>query len=924
MDIPEQYDDPALRARVKLLGELLGNVLRSQAKPGVYEQVEHLRTGFIALRQAEPAANASSLDELLKVIDGLDAETLMQVIRAFTIYFQLVNVVDEQYQHQRRRQQVAEGGKLWVGSFDEALASAAKAGASQQDIANLLEKLRYSPVFTAHPTEARSRTVMESLRRIFVLNGELDKNPASESKTTAALEREIQTLWKTEELRHQRPTAEDEIRNTLHYFKQSILAAVPTLYDNLQRALQRHLQTAVQPQAFLRFGSWVGGDRDGNPFVTADTTWYALRMQVREALGFYLSETQKLMDALSHARRWCTPSKTFEESLAADEAAHLQRHGVSPDRYADEPYRRKLYLMRGRLLAMDAQIRKELENRARHSRRASGGYRNAAEFIDELELIHASLCSHGDEAIANGDLARLITAAKVFRFTLAQLDLRQESPRHEEALAAVLLETGRFDDYASLNEDERMELLAELVQQPPAAPSLEFFNESVRQVLAPLQMTAQAQQLFGEDSFGAYVISMTHTASDVMEVMALAAIFGLNEWRAGEPYCAIRVSPLFETIDDLAHIKPVMQRLLADKTYRALLEASGGNQEVMLGYSDSCKDGGILASSWNLYKAQREVTALCAAEQVGCLLFHGRGGTVGRGGGPTHASILAQPPGTVNGQIKFTEQGEVIFYRYNNPETAVYELTVGVSGVIKQGLSSKESPAEYREVMARLASAGEAWYRNLTEQTEGFFDYFYEATPVKEIGALNIGSRPSHRKKAVRDKSSIRAIPWVFAWAQSRHTLPAWLGVGAALAEFQQQEANATEQLRAMAANWPYFANFLNNTQMALTKADMAIAKRYADLAENQTQAQAIYQAIKTEYERSREQILLITGEQELLAEVPAMALKLERRRPYLDPLNAIQSLLIQRCREQPDEALWKEALLRSINGIAAGMQNTG
>lgn len=912
-------EDFTLRARVKLLGKLLGNVIAEHARPGVFEVVEELRTGFIALRAGQENA-ADTLDALGSLIESLDAETLMQVIRAFAIYFQLVNVADELCQHRGRRRQVEGGGRLWVGSFDEALGCAVEAGMDAREMSQLLGQMRYNAVFTAHPTEAKSRTVMESLRRIFTSNEALELGESPE--VLDAISREIQILWKTEELRGQRPTAEDEIRNTLHYFHQSIFAAVPVLCRNLERALGRHFDQTVRFPPFLRFGSWVGGDRDGNPFVTVHTTWYALRMQIREVLGFYLRETDALMDELSHARRWCTPTPAFEEALAADEQAFLERTGALPERFSQEPYRRKLYLMRQRLQAMSRQVQQELENRARRSHRASGGYPSSQALVDDLKLIHASLCSHGDANIADRRLKDLIYAAEAFGFSLARLDIRQESPRHEEAVAALLRETGVCDDYEELDEALRMQVLGRVIRQPPEAPPMEFFSEPVRQVLEPIRMMAQAQNVFGDEVFGAYVISMAHAASDVLEVMALASVYRLTGWNADGAVCRIRISPLFETIQDLAHIRPVMQTLLGDPLYREMLDASGGDQEVMLGYSDSCKDGGILASSWNLYRAQREVTRLCQEQGVGCLLFHGRGGTVGRGGGPTHASILAQPPGTVNGRIKFTEQGEMIFYRYNNPETAVYELTVGVAGVIKHALKAEDAPQPFLDTMARLAEVGERCYRDLTEHTDGFFDYFYEATPVSDIGSMNIGSRPSHRRQAERGKSSIRAIPWVFAWSQSRHTLPGWLGVGSALEQITGEDPEALSRLRHMAREWPYFANFLNNTQMGLSKADMDIAARYAAMGGEQ--ARPIFEAIRAEYHRTREQILAITGQQELLGDDPVLARSLERRRPYLDPLNAIQTLLIQRCRQRPDDPVWKEALLRSINGIAAGMRNTG
>lgn len=922
-------EDFALRARVKLLGKLLGSVIAKHARPGVFEVVEELRTGYIRLRSPEDGDDTDALrKQLREQVEALDAETLIQVIRAFTLYFQLVNVAEELYRHRARRRQVAGGGPLWVGSFDHSLRQLAADGMEAKALSGLLGELWYQPVFTAHPTEAKSRTVMECLRRIFVLNNKLEHG--DDPALNEAMRLEIQTLWKTEELRTQRPTAEDEIRNTLHYFVQAIFEATPTVYRNLQRALDKQYDDPIRVPSVLRFGSWVGGDRDGNPFVTVNTTWFALRMQAREVLSLYLREISKLMDALSQSRRWCTPSEAFEQSLAEDDTSYVHRHGAPPERFAAEPYRRKLFLIRERLVAQHGQLQSELENRAPRSKRAPGGYLSAADFIADLQLIRDSLISHGDDDIAGGRLSDVIRLAESYGFALAPLDLRQESPRHEEALDAVLRETKVCEDYAALDEDARIALLLKVIEQPPGEPPLEFFSEDVRHVLNPIAMIRQASTVFGSNTFGAYVISMTHTASDVLEVLALAAIFGAVGKREDDNWFAdLRVAPLFETIADLERIEPVMDALLSQPVYQAVLQGMAGDgkpplQEIMLGYSDSCKDGGILASSWNLYQAQQRVTQLCKRHGVESMLFHGRGGTVGRGGGPTHASILSQPADTVDGRIKFTEQGEMIFYRYNNPETAVYELTVGMTGVLGHALRRDVVPDAHTDAMAFLAKKGEAYYRKLTEDTDGFYDYFYSATPVKEIGGLNIGSRPSHRKKADRGKYSIRAIPWVFAWAQSRHTLPAWLGVGTALQAFHAEHDNGVETLKSMAADWPYFANFLNNIQMALTKADMGLARAYMALADDQDAAQRVFGEIKAEYDRTCEQILAITGHEYLLGEDPTLARSLERRRPYLDPINEIQTVLLRRCREQPDDPRWLEGLLRSINGVAAGMRNTG
>lgn len=921
-----QEKDRALRARVRLFGQVLGQVIVRFARPGVFEVVERLRQGFIHLHReigdSDPEYAEAHRADLIDTIHRLDVDTLTQVVRAFSIYFQLVNIAEELSLHQDRRQQVARGGRLWVGSFNDTLNQLHDGNLPPAEVSRLLGELCYRPVFTAHPTEAKQRTVLECLRRIFTLAETLDE---SNDEHIRQLRIEIQTLWRTEEIRDQRPTAEDEIRNTLHYFSHSLLAAVPRVYHNLDRSLQaQYPDYNIRYGNLIRFGSWVGGDRDGNPYIGASTTVYALRMQIREALHHYINEINKLIDELSHSRHWCKPSPAFEEALKDAQVSYRWIHGQNLERFAEEPYRQRLFLMRERLHAMVEQLQRELENRTLTSKRAAEGYADPQEMVRDLEVMRQSLISHGDDDIAASRLTDLIRLVQTFGFTLAPLDIRQESTRHEQALAAFLRESGRCENYEELGEQERLALLGDVIQNPPPPLPVEHFAEPDRQVLKPIRMMAGMQSVFGADAFGAYVISMTHDASDILEVLALGAIFGLVGYREGEWFCDMRISPLFETVNDLARIEPVMEELLQVPIYRRALEASGNQQEVMLGYSDSCKDGGILASSWNLYKAQIAVTALCRKHGVECRLFHGRGGTVSRGGGPTHASILGQPGGTVNGYIKFTEQGEMIFYRYHNPETAVYELTMGLSGVLKHALREETVDESFYGAMDALCQSGEAVYRHITEDEPGFIDYFYSATPVAEIGALNIGSRPSHRKQGNRSKYSIRAIPWVFAWAQSRHALPAWFGVGTALQDFIDAAPGNLALLQRMYGEWSFFANFLNNVQMAMAKADMDIASAYAQLADDQEAAQRIHGKLAAEFELGTLQVCRVTGQKQLLGDDENLARSLERRRPYMDPMNHIQTVLIQRCRENPDDKRWKDALLRSINGIAAGMRNTG
>ncbi len=559
-------------------------------------------------------------------------------------------------------------------------------------------------------------------------------------------------------------------------------------------------------------------------------------------------------------------------------------------------------------------------------------YVDEQEFLADLELIRDSLISHGDEAIASADLLDLIRLVETFGFFLLHLDIRQESTRHSEAVAELCLKLDTGAEYAGLDENARVALLCKLISESGTTVDRNGLSESTQETLQVLDVMANMRNEVSAKAFGTYVISMTHCASHVLELMWLASLCGLAGKRNGEWFCHIQISPLFETIEDLTHIEEVMTRLLDEPVYVGLLGASGNLQEIMLGYSDSCKDGGILASGWSLYKAQQKIIRIADDHGVECRLFHGRGGTLGRGGGPTHDAILSQPAGTVHGQVKFTEQGEVLSYKYSNEETAIYELSMGVTGLLKASRHLlRPEPAddnEYTDIMSQLAHNGEKAYRDLIDRTEGLLDYFYECTPVSEIGLLNIGSRPSHRKKLDRSKSSIRAIPWVFGWAQSRHTLPAWYGIGSALHSFASQSETNLDKLRDLYRSWPYFRAMLSNTQMSLAKAEMEIARQYVSLSEHPQQARAIYRQIREEHDRTLELVKKVSGIECLLEDIPALALSLSRRDPYLDPLNHIQVKLLGRVRDdnvdEDERERWMEPLLRSINAIASGMRNTG
>jgi phosphoenolpyruvate carboxylase len=932
--------DKQLRAKVKLLGRLLGNVLLSNAGAEVYDAVEKLRVGFIELHKNEDSDKRA---RLMALIESLDEETLTQVVRAFSTYFSLVNVAEEASQLQQRRRQMRKGDELWIGSFDSALRSFIEMGMSAERLQTLLDRLTYIPVITAHPTEAKRRSIMYALRRVFLTNEKLSDTrlgKAQRQDVIDELETQIHILWHTNEVRENRPQVRDEIENGIYYFKESLFDAVPVVYRNLEDRIRDHYPNAqIKVPSFLKFGSWIGGDRDGNPNVTPETTELALRLQSRTTLQEYIRRLNDAFKHLTHSDQLCTPSREFSESLSKDESMRFEVFVSNPLAYTHSPYQRKIAFMRYR-------IQQNLD-RTRALIAASGSdrevdiskyphaYSSEDQFLADLVLIRESLHSHGDLKIADIALKDLIRLLETFGFYLMQLDVRQESTRHSEAVAEILQQSNTYMDYESLDEATRIELLSDLIKHQSEgvkfdASTLSDANKETLEVFKVIE------KMYGEISpraFGEYVISMTHQASHVLEVMFLATLVGLTGKVDGKWFCKIRISPLFETIEDLNHIESVLGSLFDDDTYRSLLNASGNLQEVMLGYSDSCKDGGILASSWQLFEAQQKAMSLADAHSVDCRLFHGRGGTIGRGGGPTHESILSQPEGTVHGQIKFTEQGEVLSNKYSNPETAVYELTLGVTGLMLasryqilpgESTATEENMAIMREIMAY----GESSYRQLTDNTEGFLDYFYEATPVSEIALMNIGSRPSHRKKGDRSKSSVRAIGWVFGWAQARQTLPAWYGIGSALQQWIGDDSSRLEKLRDMYQHWPYFKALLSNTEMALYKTDTRTAKEYSELCVSAETGRRIYEMIRDEHDRTLYITLKVSNMAHLLDDIPPLALSLMRRDPYLDPLNHIQIKLLKRYRDKSlsddEREKWLNPLLRSINAIAAGMRNTG
>jgi phosphoenolpyruvate carboxylase len=929
--------DKKLRSRVKLLGKLIGNVLLKNERPEVFHAVEALRTGFIQLRKRDSEPRRK---ELIKLIAGLDPQSITQVIRAFAIYFNLVNIAEEDFLHRLRRVSVREHGQAaWVGSFNHTIEEFKDQGVDRQELQTLLNSLSYKPVFTAHPTESRRRTVMYHQRKVFTIIDQLTDprlSPFEHDELVDALQRQIEILWLTNEVRSTKPTVADEIKFGLHYYQRSLFEAVKIDYRHLERAVTKvygedeFANPVVRVPSFIEFGSWIGGDRDGNPNVTPQTTRMALLMQAEEIFSEHLRQVYSLTQVLTLSTRWFTPGDEFLRRLRADEAMGFEAFDRRRDQFEEEVYRRKLYYMHHRLAQNLAQVRAELQGEAPAN--SEHAYAEVQDFLDDLYSIRDSLQSHGEYALANGELKDCIRIAETFGFHLTSLDLRQESTRHTLAVKDIL-RLAEGTEYGELDEAARIDLLAAKIAggEVPELDRAALADDN-RQTLELFELVREMRPGLGRRCIGSYVISMTHRASHIMEVMYLGFLAGLAGRDGEDYYCELEIAPLFETIDDLDHIDEVLDRLLANDIYRQLLEKTGGRQEVMLGYSDSCKDGGILSAAWGLYRAQQKVVQITSRHGLQCRMFHGRGGTITRGGGPTHEAIMAQPPRTLFGEIKFTEQGEVLAHKYGNAETANYELAMGITGLMKASmLSLRDDGASYEAYhadMLALAALSESSYRRLTDDTPGFFEYFYESTPVSEIGLMNIGSRPSHRRKGDLSKSSVRAIPWVFGWSMSRTMMPAWYGVGDAIEQWADEDKQRWQRLREMNRRWPFFAAMISNLQMSLFKSDMRMALEYSKLCTDGELAETIFDMIRDENRRSRQAVLKIAEIEELLANDPVLTLSLTRRDPYLDPLAYLQVELLRKYRDESqsadDRMQWQAALLSSINAIAAGLRNTG
>jgi phosphoenolpyruvate carboxylase len=911
---------------IRHLGRILGDVIREQEGKDAFELIEKVRQLSVAFRLKSDAQAGRSLDRLLKNLSG---DQTVSVIRAFSYFSHLANIAEDRH-FVRRRNHHERQGHVQEGSLAMTLKRLADADVRAVDIAQTLAHAHISPVLTAHPTEVQRKSILDAERAIAELVEQRDAlhTDAERADNETLLRARVTQLWQTRMLRTAKLTVSDEIENALSYYHATFLRQIPRLYRDIEVALPGH-----PVASFFRMGNWIGGDRDGNPFVNADTLRMALSRQSETALRFYLTEVHELGAELS-----------VSFTLASVTPAMLALAESSPDHNPhreDEPYRRALIGVYARLAAtLQALTGTEA---LRHAVAPQNPYASADQFLADLSVVEDSLNTHHAKALTAPRLLPLMRAVQVFGFHLATVDLRQSSDKHEAVLAELLSVARLHANYSGLTEAERRVLLMGLLNDArPLRVRAAAYSELAVSEIAIFEAAVDMLKRYGRSAIRHCIISHTEDVSDLLEVMVLLKEVGLLRGTLdGNGEAAARsdliVSPLFETIADLRNAEPIMRALYALPGMAAMLQRSGAEQDVMLGYSDSNKDGGSFTSSWELYRAEVALVALFSELKrdfgITLRLFHGRGGTVGRGGGPSYQAILAQPPGTVNGQMRLTEQGEVIASKYANPEIGRRNLETLVAATLEATLlhPTQNAPKSFLDAAASLSDASFAAYRKLVYETPGFTEYFFNATPIREIAELNIGSRPASRK-ATRAIEDLRAIPWGFSWGQCRVALPGWCGFGSAVEAFlgtdKKQRETQLKLLQRMHKQWPFFRTLLSNLDMVIAKSDLAIAARYVELVEDKKLGQRIFKLIQAEWQRTNTALSLITGDTHRLASNPSLARSIEHRFPYLDPLNHLQVELMRRYRKShPDDPgleRMKRGIHISINGVAAGLRNTG
>ena len=931
-DAPDK--DLPLREDIRLLGRLLGDTIREQDGVAAFELVEKVRqTSVRFAREARP----EDRDVLHQLLTDLPIDTMTSVVRAFAYFLQLANIAEDTHVIRRRRAHEIAASPAREGELRYALDAVmrhASVGTDEQDVEptaaewleDFFQHAYVSPVLTAHPTEVQRQSIQYATHAIATLlerRDRLEMSPDEKADISETLVRLVLTLWKTRMVRPVRLRVIDEVKNGINYFDSTFFSELPRLYVQTEDLLRRQLPdyTWELPE-FFRIGSWIGGDRDGNPFVTADILRETIRLQSAAALSFYLGELHGLGKDL--------PLSQLLAPVTPELQALADRSPDTSSQRTDEPYRRALVGMYARLTATAAALNLAAPDRAGIAN--AEPYPNPATLSADLAIIRDSLHAAGLALLADGRLRRLIRAIDTFGFHLVPLDLRQNSDVHARVVAELLDRAGVSSDYAQLGEAERISLLTRELSGPrPLYAEYLSYSEETRGELDIVFAASELRRKYGDAVLPHYIISKCDGVSDMLEVALLLKEAALL--RSGErPSASLQIIPLFETIEDLQRAGATMHSAFSLPLFRSLVSSLGDTQEVMLGYSDSNKDGGFLTSGWELYKAEIELLGVFQKHDVRMRLFHGRGGSVGRGGGPSYQAILAQPAGAVNGQIRITEQGEVIASKYSTPEVGRRNLEILLAAAIEASLPvdalHATDSSEFHPVMERLSALAFRAYRALVYETPGFAQYFRESTPLSEIATLNIGSRPSARGGSNRIEE-LRAIPWVFSWAQNRVLLPGWYGFGTAVTEYLREVPNAMDTLRRMNRTWLFFRSMISNMDMVLAKSDLAVASRYSELVGDAELRTQIFSRIEAEWNRTRDAVLSINEQSRLLADNPQLERSIANRFPYMDPLNHLQIALLRRHREHAaengavDERLVTGIHL-TINGISAGLRNSG
>ncbi|GCE03991.1 phosphoenolpyruvate carboxylase [Dictyobacter aurantiacus] len=894
--------------------------------------------------------------EILRIVSESDLDTAIDVIRAFTVYFHLVNTAEQYHRIRRRRAHELDPQSTPQRGSLEALVEFFKRNQIDgETLQKLFNQMSIDLVFTAHPTEATRRSLITKSRRITELLNKSDHADLMTQREREQWQRDLDTvidlLWRTDAVRQVRPQPLDEIKMGIYYLDEIIYYALPDLYAEFEELLHKEYPDLVVPP-FLRVGSWIGGDQDGNPFIHADTLLTALNQQRNYILIHYRRTLFELARECSQSIDHSTVTPELQASLDRDMAAMPEYTEELGPQTALEPYRAKFSLMWKRLGENRAmppipqQLSWSSSPLADQQEETGQGiaYKDAEELLADLRLVQDSLLADGETTIAQGPLQTLIRQVESFGFYFAALDVRQHSERHSSAVSELLQVTGlRKDDYKTLPEQERVQILENLLQDPRilTRPGLKLSPET-SQILTNFQTIRQVRETFGKRAVNCYITSMSHSLSDLLEVQFFCKEMGIYD---------LPIVPLFETIDDLRRCTDILETAFTHPLYQEYLKNCGYEQQVMLGYSDSSKDGGILTSSWELYQAQSRLATLSQRHGITITIFHGRGGAIGRGGGPIYQAILAQPPVSVNGRLRITEQGEMLSFKYGIHDIAIRNMELVIAGAVQSSIpiehivESQVHPkpkTDWVATMTRLSNSAHSRYRKLIYEDPAFLTFFEQATPIKEIGWLNIGSRPA-RRTVGRAIEELRAIPWIFSWMQTRYVLPSWYGVGGALEEYLQEDPDRLAQLQQMYKQWPFLQTFLDNLQMTLSKADMSIAHVYAHfLVEDRGLSERIAREIQSEYERTCRAVTAIVGGRNLLDNSPTLQESIRRRNPYVDPLSYFQIILLKRLRalggpltldaeaqkqasaEENERARLTYAVLLTINGIAAGVRNTG